>query len=156
MKHPITAQQWNDYLDGEGHPDERAGFERHLDVCAECRQRREELVDGERLLREAGEQARRETGIVPEQLHRARHAFFAQVREQAAAEGAPVHDNVERLHNLLAPMCGSHTAHLVLKTAAVEGMTAKHWPDFLANVVRVLRPLCGEPAARLIWEAGRV
>jgi anti-sigma factor RsiW len=163
MKHPITAEDWTGYLDGELRAEDAERVASHLKVCPKCRRLREELRDAETVLVELGRAAQLSGDVGPEVIRRAKLLFFQRARDVEDSAEVPVRESVLRLHDLLAPMCGSRTAHLMMNTAALrtdglplDGMTAKRWPTFVANVVHFLKPLCGRPAAQLVLEASRI
>jgi anti-sigma factor RsiW len=162
MRHPITAEQWISYLGGELEQGEASRMEAHLAACADCRGLAEELREADRCLSGILGELRRTAQLETEVVERARLLFFERVRCSRDA-GEPLRASVLRLQELLAPMCGLNTARLMLNKAAEcsevrtpEEVTAERWPAFVTGVVRVLKPLCGEPAAMLVWEASRM
>ena len=163
MRHPITAEQWSRYLSGEMEAGERVPMEAHLEACSACGALVGEMQEADRYLLELGRELRRSARLAPEAVDRARLLVFERIRETRGVPGATLQDSMRRMHDLLAPMCGPNTARLVMnkvaqRTAArtLDDITAERWPAFVADVVCVLKPLCGEPAARLVWESSRI
>jgi anti-sigma factor RsiW len=155
MKHGMTQQEWASYLDGLTTTGQKARMEAHLSACAECRDFVERLRAVEAAIRAAAVRGRAGVALSPEQIAAARERTLARIDEGC------VSIRIGALHLLLAPMCGVKTSTRAIRAAALHvsaasprSLTEKLWPGFLNQLHGIVASLCGEPAARLVWQRG--
>jgi hypothetical protein len=83
--------------------------------------------------------------------------------DEAFRHSAPVLERLTTLRAFMTPLCGSETVNRALHAAAQrtavqspEVLTEVLWPDFLENLSSITSVLCGDPAAMLVTELGRL
>jgi hypothetical protein len=173
MKHGITEQEWNDYLEGTADDQTRDRLEAHLIGCLSCWETYEQLAQATSALRCGGARVRAELSATDQDLLRGARATFGKLAaaesKSAASDStqppAPeqlIPKRLDELEALLIPMCGSRTANRAMRTAAktspacsLEQVNAETWTPFLANLTSIAGVMCGETGAHLIWERGQ-
>lgn len=164
MNHKYSWHHWVDYFDGTLPVELRAEMEQHLQLCPECSRLRLSVMAIEDRLQLAGKRLR---DSFPASEERARHAVetcLESARDSRAISlSASVQERLTSLQAFMAPLCGSVTAARALHAAArqtsvpsPEGLTDVLWPDFVENLSSIAGVLCGDPAATLVSEVGRL
>ncbi|HJZ82857.1 MAG TPA: zf-HC2 domain-containing protein [Pyrinomonadaceae bacterium] len=171
MKHGITEEEWNDYLEGLADEATRDRLEAHLIGCLDCWEFYEQMAHATGNLRIAGKRLRAELVLSDRQLHAGFERVFAKLNNSETngpglsrepLPHQPIQQKLDALAALLAPMCGPRTALKALRTAAndsparsLEQVTAENWTPFLANLTFIANVMCGETGAHLVWESGQ-
>jgi predicted anti-sigma-YlaC factor YlaD len=155
MKHGTSEQEWIDSLDGVASSKTQARIEAHLTACVECRRFLDNLLAVDALMEEKTLHIRQRIIITRERITAARNKIITSLENDC------VSTKLEVLRWMLAPMCGTTTANRAIGAAAQrvaasspKALTEKLWPCFVEHLRSILAPLCGEPAAHLIWECG--
>jgi hypothetical protein len=167
MKHGITEQEWNDYLDGCAPLPVRDRIEAHLTGCLSCWEFYEQMSGATEALQAAGEEARRELTLTDRQLHRMVRGVFAEIHQSEGQSEAQANTQLQgRLNSLettLAPFCGTQVAARALQTAALhsparslEKVTQANWEPFLERLTAIAAALCGDTFATLLREQGQL
>jgi hypothetical protein len=162
MKHGITEQEWNDYLDGGAALPVRDRIEAHLTGCLSCWEFYEQMSGATAALDAAGEEARRELTLEDRQLHRMLRGVFAEIRSEAQTT-TQLQGRLNSLETVLAPFCGTQVAARALQTAALhsparslEKVTQANWEPFLERLTAIAAALCGDTLATLLREQGQL
>ncbi len=165
MKHGISEQEWNDYLDGRATAAVSYRIEAHLIGCLECWEFYERLSCATQQLLAACEEARQGLTLEDRQLHAMLRGVFSRLRTEGSA--GTMHPQVQgqlhMLHSVLAPFCGTQAAARALQTAAknsparsLEQVTLDNWEPFLEKLKAIAAAMCGDTFANLIWERGQL
>lgn len=161
MKHGITEQEWNDYLDGRAAAPVRDRIEAHFTSCMSCWEFYEQMSGATEALHAAGEEARRELTLGDRPLHRMLRGVFAQIRLE---EDGPtqLQGRLNTLETVLAPFCGTQVAARALQAAArhsparsLEQVTDANWEPFLERLTDITAAMCGDTWATLMREQGQ-
>lgn len=176
MKHGISEEEWNDYLEGLAREEVCDRLEAHLIGCLDCWEFYEQMAHTTNALRNAGRNLRAELVLSDRQLHVGFERVFVKLNDLETSQPAPlrmsaqdqpiqdkpIQDKLDALVALLAPMCGPRTALTALHTAAngsparsLEQVTAENWTPFLTNLTSIANVMCGETGAHLVWESGQ-
>ena len=152
MNHPITPENWIDYVDGSLSVSKTRILEAHLLDCCECRQTASQLRDVEDVLASMAADDPRAL-LTSAEMEQAKGDFVT------GLQASDLSSRLKRAHNLLTPICGAGITDRVLRTAArrafvrsPENMTAHDWPDFIAHLTRIMVLMCGEPTAAALVE----
>ncbi len=165
-RHGISAQEWNDYVEGRAAAGLCDRIEAHMLGCWSCWELYEQLARATQALRAEGEQARVALPLTDADLRAGLQNVLARVAEAEASEHsqirARIKQRIDALAAVLAPMCGARTADKALRAAAqdsparsLERMTEDNWTPFLANLRSIATVMCGETGAHLVWESGQ-
>ena len=154
MRHGISELEWIEYLDGSDGPDQFR-MAAHLEMCPECRGFLKRMRAVDTALSSAASRIREEIVVAPDQLAQALENSLTDARDRCVSV------RIGALYLLLASMCGRETSSRAIRAAAHRIlevspglMRNRLWTGFLDNLQSIIAPLCGEPAARLIWERG--
>ena len=163
MKHGITEQEWNDYLDGCAPLPVRDRIEAHLTGCLSCWAFYEQMSAATEALQAVGAEARRELTLADRQLHRMLRGVFAEIQRSEAQAEAQLQGRLNSLETTLAPFCGTQVAARALQTAArhsparsLEKVTHANWEPFLERLTAIAAALCGDTFATLLREQGQL
>lgn len=165
VNHKYSWHHWVDYLEGALAEEQRAEMEKHLQVCEECSRLRRNVITMENRLQLAGKRLRGSFAVDQNRARQAVDTCWESIRkaDAAAQNSASVLDRLTTLRAFMTPMCGSETVTRALHAAAQriavqspEALTEVLWPDFLENLSSITSVLCGDPAAILVAELGRL
>lgn len=165
MKHGISEENWQDYLDGVARPEVRERIDAHLPGCLSCWEFYEQMTASVADLRRAGEEALRAVTLSDPQLHRMLRNVFQELRQETSAEElqTEVQERLDVLQTVMAPYCGPQAAVRVMERAAqhspalsLADVTTENWEPFLERLTKLAAALCGDTFARLIWERGQL
>ena len=167
IKHGISNQDWEAYSEGRLEAADRDHVEAHLIGCLACWEEYEQFKLTTQRLHEAGTEARTAQALSDEQLRQGLRTVYARIR--AAHSFVPVsqppqiHERLEFLETVLAPMCGSLTASKALRAAAhssparsLDQITTETWEPFLHRLTSIATVMCGETGAHLVHESGKI
>ena len=163
MKHGISEQEWNDYLDQRAAAAVRDRIEAHFIGCLECWQFYEQMNCATQVLQEAAEEARQRVNCDDRQLHKMLRGVFSRLRSSADTPArTQVEGRLNVLETLFAPFCGTRVAASALEAAAktspaqtLEKVTSDNWQPFLERLTAIAAAVGGETFAGLIWERGQ-
>lgn len=164
MKHGISDEEWQDYLDGRGTAEARDRIEAHLTECLSCWEFYEQMLSATQALSEASKEARRHLTLTESSVHRMWQGALAQLQiEQAQAAQSQVRGRLETLVKVLAPFCGTQAATRALQAAAkhstarsLEQVTHDNWEPFLERLTAIAAAMCGDTFAVLVRERGQL
>lgn len=165
MRHGITEQEWNDYIDGIAGPEVRSRIEAHLIGCVQCWEFHDQLANVNQVLEEAGSQARGELNMDDRRLHIMLRRVFDALRtpESGTVTQQQVRIWIDSLETLLAPFCGAQAAALAMETAArysparsIDGISPENWEPFLDRLSSITAAMCGDTFASLVQERGQL
>lgn len=159
MRHEITPELWEDYLEGALTAAERSRIEAHLRDCLACRTLAAQLTHCAASLREIAGRFDATPIASPEKLDSAWQSMLVRI----STDDPPVQQRLDELEAAMAVLCGSHTAARALHAAAAESparsltrLTRENWEPFLQSLLAIVRALCGRTGARLIMESGQL
>ena len=159
MRHEITPELWEDYLEGALAAAARGRIETHLRDCVACGELAAQLQNCTADLYEAA--VRFDSALLTnaDRVDEAWEAMLARIR----LDDAPLRQRLDELEAAMAVLCGSHTAAKALHVAAAESparslarLTRENWEPFLQSLLAIMRALCGRTGARLILEGGQL
>ena len=163
MKHGITEQEWNEYLDACTTAPARDRIEAHIAGCLSCWEFYEQMSGATEALHTAGEEARRTLTLEDRQLHRMLRGVFAELRREEALTVTPVQGRLNSLEITLTPFCGTQVAVRALQAAAqhsparsLEKVTQANWEPFLERLTAIAAAMCGDTLATLLREQGQL
>jgi hypothetical protein len=165
MKHGISDEEWNEYLDGGATAATRDRIEAHIAGCVSCWEFHGRMSAVTRALGEAAEEARHALPLDDPQLHRMLRGVFAEIRngEASLAPQSDVQQQLDSLETVMAPYCGPRAATRVLHTAArhsparsLGAVTHANWEPFLRRLTAIAAAMCGDTFASLVWERGQL
>jgi len=165
VNHKYAWHDWVDYLEGALPEDQRAEMEQHLQGCEECRDLRRDVMAMENRLYLAGKDLRDSFAVDQDRVRRAVESCLESKRgaDKSSEGSASVLDRLTTLRAFMTPLCGSETVIRALSAAArrtavpsPEVLTEGLWPDFLENLGSITGALCGDPAAMMVAELGRL
>lgn len=158
MKHGISEQEWDDYLEGRTDEKMRDRLEAHLIGCLSCWETHETLAHAERTLRQAARELSFDLNVSDRDLNLAKQRVFANLDRSENG----VQARLDALAAVLAPMCGEQIAKNALLSAAVdsparslERVSAANWTPFLTRLTKIAAVMCGDAGASLVWESGQ-
>lgn len=161
MKHGISEQEWNDYIEGLASAVTRDRIEAHLTACQSCWNFYEQAVRLNEALGEAGEEACRHLTLDNRQLHRLLRGTFVQLHREPAVTQSQVCGRLGRLKRVLTPFCGAEAAMRALQAAArhspansLDCVTYDNWEPFLERLAAIAAAMCGETFGSLVREQG--
>ncbi len=159
MRHGISTELWEDYLEDSLTAAERSQIEAHLNDCAGCRELAVQMAQCTLRLHDAAILFDDAPLLSAEELEAAWQAALAQL----GADETPVRQRLDELEAAMAVLCGSHTAVRALQAAAADSpahsltrLTRENWEPFLCSLLGIARALCGRTGARLIMESGQL
>ncbi|HZS08311.1 MAG TPA: zf-HC2 domain-containing protein [Blastocatellia bacterium] len=166
MKHGISDQDWEGYVEDRLPAAERDRIEAHLIGCLGCWEFYEQMAATTERLREAGAATRRGIPLSDEQLHAGLRGVFERVRAgqpgHATQRGGRIEQRLRYLEAVMAPMCGAQTAANALRAAArgsaarsLDEVTTDNWEPFLRSLTSIAAVMCGETGAHLVWRSGQ-
>lgn len=165
MKHGITAENWEDYLDGKLPPEERDRIEAHVIGCVACWELHERMVSLNTRLRAAGAALGRNHVLSDEQLKAGLRGVYAYIsaNPEASAALTPVQQRLGELEAVMTVFCGTQTAVNALQSAAKQSpakrlphVSPENWEAFLTRLTAIAHVLFGITGARLVSESGRL
>ena len=165
MNHRYSWHHWVDYLDGVLPEAQRTEMEEHLHSCEECSHLRGEIMAMENRLQLAGKHLRDSFPVNCDRARLAAESWGQSPREKDSAlqSTASMLERLTALRHFMTPLCGSETVSRALEAAAQrtavrtpEQLTERAWPEFLENLSSITGLLCGDPAAMLVSELGRL
>ncbi len=167
MKHGISEEDWEDYVEGRSSPEGIDRIETHLIGCLACWEHYDQVKHTTNQLREAAADLRRALPLSDIQLHADLQVVL--VRKRAQEQGLGVLSSAEIqarknfLESLISPMCGTQTAINAMRAAAVSSpartldeVTAENWAPFLEQLTSIATVMCGATGAELIRKGGRI
>ncbi len=159
MRHEISPETWEDYMENTLAAAERNRVSAHLEACAECRAMAAQASHSTARLHGTARQINAAWAVSDEKLETAWQAALAQLK----AEAVPVRERLDELEATMTVLCGAHTAAQALQAAAAESparslarLTRENWEPFLRSLLAIVRALCGRTGARLILESGQL
>ncbi len=159
MRHGITPELWEDYLEGAGACAERSRIDAHLHDCVACRALAAQLTQCAARLRETAGRYDARPVASAKKLDSAWEAMLVRM----SLDDTPVQQRLDELEAAMTLLCGSHTAARALQTAAAESparslarLTRENWEPFLRSLLAIAQVLCGRTGARLILESGQL
>lgn len=167
MRHEISEQDWNDYFEGELAAEARERIDAHVASCFACWEFCQRMARTTRALRGAVGEVRETLQLDSEELQRSLRSFLARVEaaraDEASLASKQIQARLDALADVMAPMCGAHTARSALHLAArnsvaksLDGVTHGNWESFLENLTSIAAVMCGATGADLVWESGRL
>lgn len=165
MKHGISEQEWEAYLEEQLTGAARDRVESHMLGCLRCWEHYERMKLATGQLHAAGAEVRRLLTLSDEQLQAGLRGVFARIR--AAQSGrtpqTEIGQRLEFLAVIMAPMCGSLTASRALRAAAhssparsLECVTPDNWEPFMESLTSIATVMCGDTGAHLVRVSGQV
>jgi predicted anti-sigma-YlaC factor YlaD len=159
MRHEITSELWEDYLEGDLTLAERSRIEAHLRTCVACRALATQLTNCTARLHETAEKF---DAIPVASATKVDSAWQAMLLRMSVDE-TPLQQRLDELEAAMTVLCGSHTAARALHAAAAESparsltrLTHENWDPFLQSLLAIAQALCGRTGARLILESGQL
>jgi len=165
MNHGITDQEWNEYIDGTAAADVTRRIQAHCAACLECWEFYEQMSCSNRILQDAGHDARRRFTVDQKQIKRLLTNVIAAIRSDEGGFLDPQHvkGRLDMLETVFAPFCGSRAAVRALESAAaqstactLEQITEDNWEPFLERLTAIAAAMVGDTFASLVWEQGRL
>lgn len=165
MKHGITAEQWEDYVDGTLAPDEHDRIEAHLIGCLSCWEFHDRLAGLTARLQTDGVLMNHRYPLSNEALQTGLRITYARIcaSQNGHAKPSAMQQRLQELEAVMTVFCGTQTAVNALQTAAehsparsLKQMTRENWEPFLQRLSALAHVLCGRTGARLVVESGRL
>ncbi|HZR28585.1 MAG TPA: hypothetical protein VFA71_07375 [Terriglobales bacterium] len=140
-------------------------MEEHLRACEECGHLRNNVIAVENKLQLAGKRLRNSFPLNQDRTRQAVESCIESISKTDAAvpNSTSMLDRLTTLRAFMTPLCGSGTVTRALRAAAQrtavpspEALPEVLWPDFMENLSAITGVLCGDPAAVLVAEVGRL
>ena len=163
MKHRISEEEWDDYLNGKSAPPARARLDAHLLGCSECWQRYQREYPVMRALQSAVGEAREDLVLDQQRLQPMFANIMAGIRADAGVPAAEIDDGLKFLDAVLEPVFGRSSAQRAMHLAAdlspahpLSQMTRENWNCFLERLATIASIVCGDVFAGLIRKHGQL
>ena len=165
MKHGITSENWEDYLDGTIALPERDRIESHLIGCLSCWEFHERLATLTARLQTDGTMMGNRYPLSNEALQAGLRATYARIclSQSHAQPPTALQKRLQELEAVMTVFCGAEAAANALATAAQNSparrlpqLSPENWEAFLQRLTRIAHVLCGITGARLVFESGRL
>ena len=167
MKHGISDEDWEDYVEGRSSPENIDRIETHLIGCLTCWQEYDQMKYISNQLQAAAADIRRALPLSDTQLHAGLQVVLTRKRAQeqglGALSSAEIQARKNFLESLISPMCGTQTAIKAMRAAAcsspartLEDLNIENWHPFLEQLTSIATVMCGETGADLIRKGGSI
>jgi anti-sigma factor RsiW len=168
MKHGISEDDWEDYLEGDLPAAERDRVEAHLIGCVPCWEFHGRMAAVTARLCETGAAAGRGHVLPDEKLVAGLRGVYARICAaggggEAAGHATPLQRRLDELEAVMTVFCGARAAGNALRAAAkssparsLAAVTRENWGPFLSRLTAIAHVLCGRTGASLIFESGRL
>ena len=164
MKHGITPENWENYLEGTLAPGERDRLESHLIGCLSCWEFHERMAKLTERLQADSTMLSHRYPLSNDALQAGLRATYARIcaSNGSNAEPTSVQQRLNELEAVMTVFCGTQTAVNALQSAAqrsparsLKQVTRENWEPFLQRLTGIAHVLCGRTGAHLVFESGR-